>query len=127
MIDMYNADRIFICPDIDVNAFIKKGKECNKSFEVILSDLKAKADAKNKQKQTIKNREFKQADFSKDYKELLEQDKKNIEFLVNQWNKFKVDSKMDRFVMNMNKFMDPKVNKSQKLVVFTECIATQTA
>lgn len=128
MLDMIKADRVFICPDVDVNAILHPDNRKKKgSFEACLDEIKTKAEKQNKKHQTIHNQEFKSKDFTDAYKERLENDLLLTNKLIEGWNNVKQDPKISTFIRNIDNFMDKKKNKQQKLVIFTECIATQDA
>ena len=48
-----------------------------------------------------------------------------IEDLCSKWLSVRDDVKLEKFIAKIDTFMDKKKNPSQKLVIFTECIATQ--
>ncbi len=128
MLDMIKADRVFICPDVDVNAILHPDNRKKKgSFEACLDEIKNKAEKQNKKHQTIHNQEFKSKDFTDAYKERLENDLLLTNKLIEGWKNVKQDPKISTFIRNIDNFMDKKKNKNQKLVIFTECIATQNA
>ena len=128
MLDMIKADRVFVCPDVDVNKILNPDNRAKKgSFELCLDEIKEKADRQNKKHQTNHNQEFKASDFTDEYKERLQNDLLLTNKLIDGWNKVKQDPKIDTFIRKIDTFMDKKKNKHQKLVIFTECIATQNA
>ena len=80
----------------------------------------------NTKHQTQKNAEYKPEDFRSDYLSKLINDARLIEALVEQWSKNKQDKKRDAFIKEIeSQFLNKKNNPTQKMVVFTECIATQ--
>ena len=118
MIDMWDNDCIFICPDIDVNSIFKK---FDFDFPVVKAELKKRMEKKNKES----NREFKRADFSDDYIRLLKQDRDIIDHLCKQWNEEHSDPKFDEFKIQTYNLFNKEKNQSGKLVIFTEALATQ--
>ena len=133
MIKMWEADRIFICPDLDVNkelsdtAMSKHG-----GFEQCLDALADKAKKANKKysgdEDTGSNQEFKKTDFSEEYISLLNNDLRLIADLCKRWDIQTADPKMSTFIYETaNQFLNKKRNKNRKLIIFTECIATQQA
>lgn len=133
MIKMWEADRIFICPDLDVNkelsdtAMSKHG-----GFEQCLDVLADKAKKANKKYSGYKdigsNQEFKKTDFSEEYISLLNNDLRLIADLCKRWDIQTADPKMSTFIYETaNQFLNKKRNKNRKLIIFTECIATQQA
>ncbi len=128
MLDMIKADRVFICPDVDVNKILHPDNRAKKgSFELCLDEIKEKADRQNKKHQTVHNQEFKASDFTDAYKERLQNDLLLTNKLIDGWKNVKQDPKINTFIRKIDTFMDKKKNKHQKLVIFTECIATQNA
>lgn len=130
MIKMYEANRIFICPDLDVNKELsEKSIHKNGGFENCLDILAQKAKKKNQnrenQNQNPRNFEYTQKDFKQEYISLLKNDLQLIDSLCSQWLAVRDDVKLEKFIANIDTFMNKKKNKSQKLVIFTECIATQ--
>lgn len=130
MIKMYEANRIFICPDLDVNKELNDNAiQKNGTFENCLDVIAEKAKKKNQkrqnQNQNPNNFEYTQKDFKQDYIELLRNDLMLIEELCTKWLAVHDDVKLEKFISKIETFMDKKKNPSQKLVIFTECIATQ--
>ena len=130
MIKMYEANRIFICPDLDVNKELgDKAIQKNGNFENCLNILAQKAKKKNKnresQNQNPRNFEYTQKDFKQEYITLLKNDLSLIDFLCSRWLVVHDDVKLEKFISKIDTFMNKKKNPSQKLVIFTECIATQ--
>ena len=124
MIRMFERDRIFICPDFDIHKILNSYSESDtgKAF----ADIKAKMLAYNKKQQTEHNAEYRASDFKGEYLQNLKNDATLIGNLVDEWAKNKQDKKRDTFVKNIeSKFLNKKNNPAQKIVVFTECIATQ--
>ena len=133
MIRMWEADRIFICPDIDVNKELNDEHIAqNGSFENCLDVIARKARNANKRHSASEeegaNKEYTQEDFDSAYIELLRNDERLIKNLCAKWDEQTSDPKMTAFIYKMGSdFMNPTRNKNKKLVIFTECIATQKA
>ena len=127
MIEMFNADRIFICPDMDINKELSaENRIKNGSFEQCLNVIEKKAQKANQDHQTLHNAEFKKSDFTDDYIRKLNNDLKLIKELCSKWDKQTEDKKMQSFIWTAaSTIFDKKRNEAQKLVIFTECIATQ--
>lgn len=130
MIKMYEANRIFICPDLDVNKELNDNSiQKNVTFENCLDILSKKAEKKNQQRknqnQNPRNFEYTQKDFKSDYITLLKNDLQLINDLCQKWLNTRDDVKLEKFIAKIDTFMDKKKNPTQKLVIFTECIATQ--
>lgn len=133
MIRMWEANRIFICPDIDVNKELNDEHIAqNGSFENCLDVIARKAKNANKRhsasEEECANREYAQEDFDGIYIDLLHNDERLIKKLCDKWDRQTDDPKMTAFICKTaSDFLNPARNKSRKLVIFTECIATQKA
>lgn len=124
MIKMFEKGRIFICPDFDIHKIINSYDEAE--IEKAFDQIKAKAENYNKKHQTQKNAEYKAGDFKAGYIDNLKNDARLIGSLVEEWAKNKNDKKRDAFVAKIeSQFLNKDKNPNQKMVVFTECIATQ--
>lgn len=119
MIDMWDNDCIFICPDIDVNAVFKK---FDYHFQTVKSELE-----KRMKKKGGNNLKFTRADFSNVYIDLLKQDRDIIDFLCKKWNDEHSDPKFDEFKIQTLSLLGKEKNQSGKLVIFTEALATQNS
>lgn len=132
MIDMWENDTIFICPQIDVNAELNTRKQWEQtrklvSFDSCIGDIRKKIQKLNKDNCNIngRNREFTKKDFSIDYINLLRQDLALIDELCENWSKYPEDPKLDVFKCNLRPVLfDKEKNPSQQLVIFTEAIDT---
>ena len=128
MLDMIHEDRVFICPDVDVNKVIgEENRKAKGSLKLCLDELAEKAKKQNDRHQTSHNREFKASDFNTEFKNRLENDLALTENLITEWKAVKADPKLTTFVRKIDTFMNKRRNKNQKLIIFSECIATQTA
>ena len=133
MIKMWEVDRIFICPDIDVNKELSDGAmQKQGGFEQCLDILADKAKKANKKDSgygdTGSNREYKRTDFDESYIIMLHNDLHLIADLCSKWDKQTSDPKMSTFIFETaNQFLKKSRNKNRKLIIFTECIATQRA
>lgn len=120
MLRMLEHDCVFICPDIDVN---KAFEDASFKFDVAAAVIRQKIEKKGGN-----NREFRAADFTPDYRELLEEDLRKIDQLYSRWSKNDDDPKLDEFVASLDsKLFNEETNTSHKLIIFTEAIATQQA
>lgn len=107
MINMFDSNKIYIAPDIDVNKFLNEGDE-----ETLESKINEKGE---------NNRIFESSEFKDDLLPLLKSDLEKIEYLVNEWDKINFDPKLDKFLKNISEvFLSKKVNNSGKLVIFSE-------
>jgi Superfamily II DNA and RNA helicases len=108
MIKMFENDRIFIAPDLDINKLLEEGL----SYDAIEVKINEKAG---------NNKEFKKTSFNKNFITLLKGDKEKIDGLVTRWKKVRKDPKLIQFAEKIDKeFFIKKKNHSGKLVIFTE-------
>ena len=135
MIEMWENDTIFICPDIDVNKELNKEKYLEKdgricTFEECADDIRKKIKKLNDKKKNDKhrNREVHRSDFNPDYIKLLQKDKALIEMLSKRWDVYDYDPKLETFKESLKPVLfDQKTNKAQKLVIFSEAKDTVDA
>lgn len=107
MIKMFEDNKVYVAPDIDVNKFLNEGDE---------EGLEQKINEKGGNNQ-IYNAE----DFKEGFIELLKADEKIIKNLVSEWAKIDYDPKLDKFLADLKSiFLNKKNNHSGKLVVFSE-------
>lgn len=117
MIDMFNRDKVFIAPDLDINNLLEAGL----SDEEIEEKLNAKAE------ENPKNSVFKAEDFDPEYFELLQQDQEILEKLYKEWEGIsdEDDSKFAKFnELLKHELFKTDCNPEQKLVVFSESVDT---
>lgn len=117
MIDMFNRDKVFIAPDLDINNLLEAGL----SDEEIEEKLNAKAE------ENPKNSVFKAEDFNPEYFELLQQDQEILEKLYKEWEGIsdEDDSKFAKFnELLKHELFKTDCNPEQKLVVFSESVDT---
>lgn len=118
MIDMLNADTVFICPDIDVNDIIAKNGGLKKATGIIRNKIQAKGG---------NNREFaasrlKKAELLND----LNNDLRIINELILDWEANSEDPKFDEFKTAVDYMLfNPAINNPSginkpRLVIFTE-------
>lgn len=108
MINMFEKNRIFIAPDLDINKLIEEGASDDKIEEKI-------------NEKGGNNKEFKADDFDKTFIDLLLSDKAKVETLAKRWEKVKKDPKLIEFSEKISKeFFQKKINPTQKLVIFSE-------
>ena len=107
MINMFEGDKVFVAPDVDVNKFLNDGNE--EGLEEKIHDKGGN------------NQIYKAEDFKEGFLELLVEDKKKIQQLVDEWSKIEYDPKLDKFLFDLNReFLNKKKNHSNKLVIFSE-------
>jgi superfamily II DNA/RNA helicase/HKD family nuclease len=111
MIEMFENDKIFIAPDVDINKLLDKGW----SEEDIEKEIERLSE------ENPKNKVFKASDFKPEFIEALRKDKILIDELVESWQKINNDPKLQVFLNQLNnQFLNKKINVEGKLVIFTE-------
>ena len=117
MIDMFNRDKVFIAPDLDINNLLESGY----TDEEIEEKLNAKAE------DNPKNSVFKAEDFKPEFIEMLQSDQDTLEKTCKAWEKITDadDSKFAKFneLLKHELFKEDR-NPEQKLVVFSESVDT---
>ncbi|MDL2251775.1 phospholipase D-like domain-containing protein [Odoribacter sp. OttesenSCG-928-J03] len=135
MIDMWEQNVIFICPQIDVNAELDYDKHFEKtgrfySFEDCSDNIRAKIrklDETGNNKDG-RNKEYTRNDFFPEYINLLRKDMKLIDYLCKKWSLYSNDPKLDVFKKELRTTLfDKQRNPSQKLVIFSESVDTVNA
>ena len=108
MLSMFDKNRIFIAPDLDINTLLEEGL----SYDAIEEKINQVGG---------NNKEYKTTDFDKKFIELLKQDKEKVDELVQRWSKVKNDPKLNEFVKQIQEeFFKPNQNISGKLIIFSE-------
>lgn len=116
MIQMFENNKVLIAPDLKVNDLMEDG--------LSLEDIEALIQEKNIT--NPRNNVFAADDFDVEFIEGLKKDYKLLSELVNDWGKVKQDPKMEKFLKELHSdLLNPKINESGKLVIFTE--STDTA
>lgn len=117
MLDMFNRDKVFIAPDLDINNLLESGY----TDEEIEEKLYAKAE------DNPKNSVFKAEDFKPEFIEMLQGDQETLEKMCKAWEKITDadDSKFAKFneLLKHELFKEDR-NPEQKLVVFSESVDT---
>ena len=117
MLDMFNRDKVFIAPDLDINNLLESGY----TDEEIEERLNAKAE------DNPKNSVFKADDFKPEFIEMLQSDQDTLERMCKAWEKITDadDSKFAKFneLLKHELFKEDR-NPEQKLVVFSESVDT---
>ena len=110
MLKMFDADRIIIAPNLDVNEYILNDRE--DELMELLAELR----------ETDPTIEICTADdFQPGYREGLEQDHAILTGLVDQWEQVEEDPKFDEFLRGLqHELLDTDMNPQGKLVVFSE-------
>lgn len=108
MLAMFDDNRIFIAPDLDINKLLEEGL----SYDAIEAKINEKGG---------NNKEYKKDAFDKKFVALLKQDKEKVDDLIERWKKVKKDPKLMEFAKQIQEeFFKPKQNISGKLVIFSE-------
>lgn len=111
MITMFENNRIFIAPDLDINKLLDEGWS-DEEIETRILEIS---------EERPNNRVFETKDFEDDYLEQLQNDAKALEKLCNDWNEIKQDPKWDAFSLILkNELFSATKNASGKLVIFSE-------
>jgi len=123
MIEMIENNRVFICPDINVNAELNTDLK-NKSLEECYEDIQRKIDRKGGN-----NFRYYAADLDPEYLKKLKGDKKLIDKLCLDWDATTYDPKLIKFLDELDKTLFGEINNPhgydpKKLVIFTEAIDT---
>lgn len=117
MLTMWENDKIFIAPDMDINQLIDKGL----SEDEIEEKLNEKAET------NPKNAVFKREDFVPEYIDLLQADQKLLDNMWLEWECISEDddSKFAKFeALLKNELFNKDKNKEGKIVVFSESVDT---
>lgn len=117
MIDMFNNNKVFIAPDLDINNLLVAGW----SEEEIEEKLNAKA------QDNPKNAVFKANDFKPEFIEMLQTDQVILEQMCDDWSNITDadDSKFSKFnELLKHELFKIDRNPEQKLVVFSESVDT---
>lgn len=111
MINMFDENKIYVAPDIDVNKYLDEGDE---------EGLEAKINSKGGNNQIYEAKDFKE-----EFIQLLKADRALVADLVEGWKDINFDPKLEKFIADLKKvFLAKKVNHANKLVVFTESTET---
>lgn len=117
MIDMFNNDKVFIAPDLDINNLLAAGW----SEEEIEEKLNAKA------QDNPKNAKFTANDFRPEFIDMLQADQEILEQMCIDWSVVSDadDSKFAKFnELLKHELFKIERNPEQKLVVFSESVDT---
>ena len=117
MLNMWDNDRIFIAPDMDINLLYAQ----DYSDDEIEEKLNEKAEI------NPKNAVFKRDDFRPEYYEMLLQDKQQLDEMCSQWENINNndDSKFAKFEdLLKHELFKKDRNPGGKIVVFSEAVDT---
>ena len=108
MLGMFEENRVFIAPDLDINKLLEEG--------LSYDEIEAKINVKGGN-----NKEYKNDAFDKKFVTLLKQDKEKVDDLIDRWSKVKKDPKLIEFAKQIQvEFFKPNQNISGKLIIFSE-------
>jgi superfamily II DNA/RNA helicase len=108
MLAMFDNNRVFIAPDLDINKLLEEG--------LSYDEIEAKINEKGGN-----NKEYKKDAFDKKFIALLKQDKEKVDDLIERWSKVKKDPKLIEFAKQIQEeFFKPNQNISGKLIIFSE-------
>ena len=134
MIDMWENDTVFVCPAFDVNALFDRKRRYELTgrrltFDDVVGEIRQKIAAlPPEQNAKGQNAEYRRADFHSRYIEKLRDDLFFIDQLIEKWNYYSDDPKLDTFKRHLlPTLLDPERNPSGLLVIFTESADTLRA
>lgn len=109
MIEMFEKDRVFIAPELDINKLLEEGL----SYDQIEAKINEKGG---------NNKEYKKTAFDKKFLAQLKSDKEKVDDLALRWSKVKKDPKLEAFSDKLKTefFKSKKHNPSGQLVIFSE-------
>lgn len=111
MVDMFEADKVIIAPDLKVKELQDKGIELD---EIIARGIEKFGVSKD-------DFVYPASAFASTFIEDLKFDIATLDNLIELWGKVKIDPKLDRFIEYIqNQIFDIKENPTGKLVVFSE-------
>lgn len=117
MIKMWENDRIFIAPDMDINSLYEQG----------YTDDEIEEKLNEKAEDNPKNAVFKRSDFQPEYIDLLRQDQKLLDDMWREWENISDDddSKFAKFAdLLKHELFKKDRNLEGKIVVFSESVDT---
>ncbi len=111
MVDMWEADKMIVAPDLKVKELQDKGFELDDIIEKGIEKFGVGE----------KFNVYKASDFRADFIDELRFDIATLDNLIEQWRQVDVDPKLDRFVEYLNsKIFNKDENPTGKVVVFSE-------
>ncbi|MFA6703295.1 MAG: helicase-related protein [Bacteroidales bacterium] len=117
MINMFENDKVFIAPDLDINHL----------YDLGMSDDEIEEKLFQKSEDNPKNQVFQAVDFEPQFLNMLKKDQKTLSKMCEDWKNVtdEDDSKFDTFqdLLNHELFKKSR-NPGQKLVVFSESLVT---
>ena len=117
MINMFENDKVYIAPDLDLNRFYEQG----------LSDEEIEEKLNKKAEHNPKNRIFKASDFAEEYVDLLREDQLILDEMCEDWASVS-DSDDSKFTaledLINHELFKSSINPEKKLVIFSESMVT---
>lgn len=115
MINMFDNDRVFIAPDLDINHL----------YDLGLDDEEIEERLQQKAEENPKNAVFKAEDFEPEFIDILRADQKVLEEMCAQWDTVDVEGADDSKFAKFNDLLKHELfkkdrNPGQKLVIFSE-------
>ena len=115
MINMFDNDRVFIAPDLDINHL----------YDLGLDDDEIEERLQQKAEENPKNAVFKAEDFDPVFIEMLRADQKVLETMCADWETVEVEGADDSKFAKFNDILKHELfkkdrNPGQKLVIFSE-------
>ncbi|MCS6818496.1 MAG: helicase-related protein [Chitinophagales bacterium] len=117
MIEMFEAGKVIIAPEMNINEMMNKGKTLDEIEEIIhtLNDGNTEGFI------------FKPQDFEPQFFQGLVEDYNLLNELIQSWNEINYDPKLETFLTCLrDEFLHHKKNPTGKLVIFTESAETAT-
>lgn len=115
MIDMFDNNRVFIAPDLDINNLYAQG----------LDDDEIEERLQQKAEDNPKNAVFRADDFQPEFIDMLREDQQVLESMCASWETVKVEGEDDSKFAKFNDLLKHELfkqdyNPGQKLVIFSE-------
>ncbi len=108
MLAMFDDNRVFIAPDLDINKLLEEG--------LTYDEIEAKINERGGN-----NKEYNNDAFDNKFVDLLKQDKEKVDDLIERWSNVKKDPKLIEFTKQIQEeFFKPNQNISGKLIIFSE-------
>lgn len=119
MINMFENDRVFIAPDLDINHL----------YDLGLNDDEIEERLQQKAEENPKNKVFKAEDFDPEFIEMLRADQRVLEAMCADWETVDVEGTDDSKFAKFNDILKHELfkkdhNPGQKLVIFSESVDT---
>ncbi|MBP5479354.1 MAG: SNF2/RAD54 family helicase, partial [Bacteroidaceae bacterium] len=119
MINMFENDRVFIAPDLDINHL----------YELGLTDDEIEERLQLKAEENPKNAVFKAEDFDPAFIDMLRADQQVLEAMCSEWDTVDVEGKDDSKFAKFDDLLKHELfkkdrNPGQKLVIFSESVDT---